>query len=95
MRCLRQNGSLRRFWYSRSDAEKFVASHPDYFGDIVVLCSQCGAFHADRPWAPSSAKLEDDPLRCAICTELANNSTALIQPDGLIVHEACARVSVN
>ena len=50
MRCLRSNGSLRRFWYSRTEAEEFVAAHPDYFGDVRDRTRYC---YACRPIAKS------------------------------------------
>ncbi len=49
----------------------------------------CGAWHADRPYAPTtSARLPEDPLRCAICTEEASGDLRIMS-DGLVVHEAC------
>ena len=92
MRCRRASGTLRAFWFSRKEAEEFVADprNADYHGDVVAgPCPDCGAFHADRPHAPvTSVRFPEDPLICAICTEEATGDL-LIMPDGLVVHEAC------
>jgi len=48
MRCRRSDGSLRGFWLSREQAEKFAQEpkNTSYHGDIVVgPCGMCGAFH--------------------------------------------------
>jgi hypothetical protein len=94
VRCQRSDGSLRRFWFSRKDAEEFIATHPDYHGDVVTRCPSCGAFHANRPW-DVSVTLDDDPLVCGICTEDVGDRDLLTMPDGLVLHEDCATRRVN
>jgi hypothetical protein len=101
MRCRRSDGSLRGFWLSREQAEKFAQDpkNTSYRGDIVVgPCGMCGAFHCSRPaWvANTSVRLPDDPIHCAVCTEeIAVNGSDptflpfLIMPDGLALHESC------
>ncbi len=100
MRCRRSDGTLRGFWLSREQAEKFAQDpmNTSYHGDIVVgPCGMCGAFHCSRPeWVSSTnIRLPDDPIHCAVCTEeiAVNGDTTflpfLIMPDGLAVHESC------
>ena len=100
MRCRRSDGSLRGFWLSREQAEKFAQDpkNTSYRGDIVVgPCGMCGAFHCSRPeWVSNTnVRLPDDPIHCAVCTEeIATNGDTkfvpfLIMPDGLAVHESC------
>ena len=53
--CLRANGVDERAWFNTvEEASAIEKSHPDYRGDIVVLC-RCGFFHLSRPdWNLSS-----------------------------------------
>jgi hypothetical protein len=94
-RCYRRDGSLRAFWFSRKEAEAFVADprNVSYQGDIVTgPCPSCGAWHASRPeWLlNTNVSLEDDPIRCCVCTEIMD-SNFLILTDGTAVHEKCVR----
>ena len=96
MRCRRSDGSLRGFWLSREQAEKFAQDpeNTSYHGDIVVgPCGMCGAFHCSRPeWVlNTNVRLPDDPIHCAVCTEKITGDGVefLLMSDGLAVHESC------
>ena len=56
-RCLRSSGTERKLCETAEEAVVFRDSHPAYFGDVVVFCGRCGAYHctnpnwiAERPW---------------------------------------------
>lgn len=56
-RCLRSDGSERGWWETQEEAIAYRDSHSAYFGDRVIFCQRCGAFHCtnpnwpgERPW---------------------------------------------
>jgi hypothetical protein len=48
-RCLRGDGTERKWFEAAEAAAAFREQHPNYFGDVVVLCKRCGRFHCSRP----------------------------------------------
>ncbi len=49
--CRRTNGSLRAWFLTRDEAERFGAdpvNHPTYFGDVAHLCGKCGYWHLSK-----------------------------------------------
>ena len=49
--CKRQNGTERRWFRTRQEAEAFEQDpvNVDYHGDIAELCEKCGLWHLSRP----------------------------------------------
>jgi hypothetical protein len=47
--CRRSDGSERAWFNTLDEAAAFRDTHPDYFGDVVVLCGRCGLFHCSNP----------------------------------------------
>jgi hypothetical protein len=63
--CRRANGSLRAWFLTRDEAERFAAdpaNHPMYLGDVAHLCGKCGYWHLSRPeWlAPNWDNLKSE-----------------------------------
>ena len=47
--CKRRDGSERGWWTTAEAAAIYRDTHPAYFGDRVVFCGRCGAFHCSNP----------------------------------------------
>ena len=50
-RCKRQNGTERRWFRTREEAEAFEKDpeNVNYHGDVPELCGKCGFWHLSRP----------------------------------------------
>jgi hypothetical protein len=56
-RCLREDGSERRWWETVEEAAAYRETDWRYFGDRITLCGRCGMFHCTpevllpfKPW---------------------------------------------
>ena len=49
MTCLRSSGTERKSFETKDAAETFRDEHPDYRGDVIVLCGRCGKYHCSNP----------------------------------------------